>query len=71
MALQCGQWLIRNKYAQWRNYETPKFTLTKLKDRKFRLDKIGKYKEYLYQKNEDILSVLSARIASGKNSYFR
>jgi len=34
-----GQWFISNNLAPWKKNENPKFILTKLNDRKFRLDK--------------------------------
>ncbi len=35
-----GQWFVSNKFAPWKKNGPPKFILTKLDDRKFRLDKI-------------------------------
>ena len=35
-----GRWFYENNFAPWNKGETPKFSLTKINERKFRLDKI-------------------------------
>jgi len=35
-----GKWMNENNFAPWKKGETPKFTLTKINEKKFRLDRL-------------------------------
>lgn len=38
--INIGKWMIQNKFAPWEKGKNPKFTLSKINEKKFRLDRI-------------------------------